>query len=97
MITFLTEIKIMPYTCLKVDLRAASLNTNDVFLLKNGGRSYVWSGKGSTGDEREMAKKIAAVIARGEQEVVYEGMSTIISGSHGVKYEDDCLLGCCTV
>jgi advillin len=62
------------------------LNTNDVFLLKIGGRSYVWCGKGSTGDEREMAKKIAAVMAPGEQEVVYEGMSTIISTSHGGKY-----------
>lgn len=57
----------------QVDLRAASLNTNDVFLLKIGGSSYVWCGKGSTGDEREMAKKIAAVIAPGDQEVVYEG------------------------
>lgn len=46
----------------------------------------MWCGKGSTGDEREMAKKIAAVMAPGEQEVVYEGMSTIISTSHGGKY-----------
>lgn len=57
----------------EVDLRAASLNTNDVFLLKTGGNNYIWCGKGSTGDEREMAKKIAAVIAPGEQETVYEG------------------------
>lgn len=57
----------------EVDLRAASLNTNDVFLLKNGGNKYIWCGKGSTGDEREMAKKIAAVIAPVEQETVYEG------------------------
>lgn len=57
----------------QVDLRAASLNTNDVFLLKNGGHTYIWCGKGSTGDEREMAKKIANSIAPGEQEVIYEG------------------------
>ncbi|XP_021921948.1 advillin-like isoform X2 [Zootermopsis nevadensis] len=57
----------------QVDLRAASLNTNDVFLLKIGGHSYVWCGKGSTGDEREMAKKVAAAVAPGEQEVIYEG------------------------
>lgn len=57
----------------EVDARAASLNTNDVFLLKTGGHSYIWCGKGSTGDEREMAKKIAAVMAPGDQEVVYEG------------------------
>jgi len=61
---------------LKVDLRAASLNTNDVFLLKTGGNSYIWCGKGSTGDEREMAKKIASAMAPGEQEIIYEGTST---------------------
>jgi len=57
----------------EVDLRAASLNTNDVFLLKNGGNNYIWCGRGSTGDEREMAKKIAAFMAPGEQETIYEG------------------------
>jgi len=61
---------------LKVELRAASLNTNDVFLLKTGGKNYIWYGRGSTGDEREMAKKTAAVIAPGEQEIIYEGTST---------------------
>jgi advillin len=50
-----------------------------VFLLKTGGHSYIWCGKGSTGDEREMAKKIAAVMAPGDQEVVYEGKSTFVS------------------
>lgn len=39
----------------------------------------MWYGKGSTGDEREMAKKIAAVIAPGEQEIVYEGTSNSAS------------------
>lgn len=38
----------------------------------------MWCGKGSTGDEREMAKKIAAVFAPGDQEVVYEGANTFI-------------------
>jgi advillin len=47
-----------------------------VFLLKTGGHSYIWCGKGSTGDEREMAKKIAAAMAPGEQEIIYEGTST---------------------
>lgn len=77
-ITYLTQIKTMSCICLKVDLRAASLNTNDVFLLKIGGSSFIWCGKGSTGDEREMAKKIAAIIAPGDQEVVYEGASTFM-------------------
>jgi hypothetical protein len=48
-------------------------------LLKNGGNNYIWCGKGSTGDEREMAKKIAAVMAPGEQEIIYEGTSTSAS------------------
>lgn len=77
-IKFFTQTKTNFHACLKVDLRAASLNTNDVFLLKVGGSNYVWCGKGSTGDEREMAKKIAAVIAPGDQEVVYEGTSTFM-------------------
>jgi len=50
-----------------------------VFLLKTDGNNYMWYGKGSTGDEREMAKKIAAVIAPGEQEIVYEGTSNSAS------------------
>jgi len=57
---------------IEVDLRAASLNTNDVFLLKYGDSNYIWCGKGSTGDGREMAKKIASVVGA-DQEVVYEG------------------------
>ncbi|KAJ9589746.1 hypothetical protein L9F63_017048 [Diploptera punctata] len=57
----------------QVDLRAASLNTNDVFILKSGGQSFIWCGKGSTGDEREMAKKICSTVAKGDHEVIYEG------------------------
>ena len=39
--------------------RAASLNSNDVFVLFTKSSVYIWCGKGSTGDEREMAKLIA--------------------------------------
>nr|CAD7454924.1 unnamed protein product [Timema tahoe] len=35
--------------------------------------NFLWSGKGSTGDEREMAKKIASTVVRGDYEVLYEG------------------------
>ncbi|CAH1789863.1 unnamed protein product [Owenia fusiformis] len=48
----------------QVDCRAASLNSNDVFVLFTKKDVYIWSGKGSTGDEREMAKHIATINPR---------------------------------
>lgn len=44
---------------LQVPMRAASLNSSNVFVIFDGHRSYIWAGKGSTGDEREMAKNIS--------------------------------------
>ncbi|XP_049830670.1 villin-1 isoform X1 [Schistocerca gregaria] len=58
---------------IEVDLRAASLNSNDVFVLKNHADTFVWCGKGATGDEREMAKKIADFVSKGDYTLVYEG------------------------
>lgn len=58
---------------LQVVLKASSLNSNDVFVLRNGSSCLVWCGKGSTGDEREMAKKIASSLTKSEFGVVYEG------------------------
>lgn len=52
--------------------RAASLNSNDVFVLVGDSASFLWCGKGSTGDEREIAKKIAAR-DRVDCITVYEG------------------------
>jgi len=43
----------------QVPCRAASLNSNDVFVLFTKSKVYIWCGKGSTGDEREMAKLVA--------------------------------------
>ncbi|XP_067001407.2 villin-1 [Anabrus simplex] len=57
----------------QVDLRAASLNSNDVFVLKGAKTCFVWCGKGATGDEREMAKQIAEVASHGDYALVYEG------------------------
>lgn len=54
-------------------MRAASLNSNDVFVIKAKTGLYIWCGKGSTGDEREMGKKVAQKVAIGEQQSVYEG------------------------
>ncbi|EMP28977.1 Advillin [Chelonia mydas] len=52
---------------------ASSLNSNDVFLLQTQAEHYLWYGKGSSGDEREMAKQLAATICEGTQETVAEG------------------------
>nr|XP_028577335.1 advillin [Podarcis muralis]XP_028577336.1 advillin [Podarcis muralis] len=52
---------------------AASLNSNDVFLLKTQADHYLWYGKGSSGDEREMAKELATTLCNGIQEMVAEG------------------------
>ncbi|GAB1598635.1 villin-1-like [Argonauta hians] len=43
----------------QVPMGASSLNSNDVFVIFDGHRSFIWAGKGSTGDEREMAKQIS--------------------------------------
>ncbi|XP_076064195.1 advillin-like isoform X2 [Oratosquilla oratoria] len=56
---------------IQVDFRAASLNSNDCFLVVTPQGTQVWCGKGSTGDERELAKSLAK--GRGEVTVVSEG------------------------
>ncbi|XP_060108858.1 advillin [Heteronotia binoei] len=57
----------------EVPASAASLNSNDVFLLKTQTEHYLWYGKGSSGDEREMAKQLSATFCDGIQETVAEG------------------------
>ncbi|XP_024618938.1 villin-1 [Neophocaena asiaeorientalis asiaeorientalis] len=57
----------------EVPARAASLNSNDVFILKTQSCCYLWCGKGCSGDEREMAKMVADTISRTEKQVVVEG------------------------
>uniref|UniRef100_A0A669F310 Villin like n=1 Tax=Oreochromis niloticus TaxID=8128 RepID=A0A669F310_ORENI len=57
----------------EVVARAASLSSNDVFLLKTDNISYLWYGKGCNGDEREMGKVISDVLSRHEKRVVMEG------------------------
>ncbi|XP_069838358.1 villin-1 [Dendropsophus ebraccatus] len=57
----------------EVPVRATSLNSNDVFVLKTKGICYLWCGKGCSGDERAMAKNVADIISRGEKVVVAEG------------------------
>ena len=45
----------------QVPIKASALNTNDCFVLIHPEENYVWLGKGSTGDEREMAKNMATL------------------------------------
>lgn len=49
---------------LKVPVSSSSLNTNDCFVLVSDEDVLVWLGRGSTGDEKEMAKIIARKIAK---------------------------------
>nr|XP_033801615.1 villin-1 isoform X1 [Geotrypetes seraphini]XP_033801616.1 villin-1 isoform X1 [Geotrypetes seraphini]XP_033801617.1 villin-1 isoform X1 [Geotrypetes seraphini]XP_033801619.1 villin-1 isoform X1 [Geotrypetes seraphini] len=57
----------------EVPVRASTLNSNDVFILKTPGSTYLWCGKGCSGDEREMAKYVTDFISRGEKVVIAEG------------------------
>lgn len=58
---------------IEVECKASSLNSNDVFVLQSTKAVYIWAGKGSTGDEREMAKQLASRSAAKEQNLVSEG------------------------
>jgi hypothetical protein len=60
----------------QVKLSASSLNTNDCFVLVSPRETYVWLGKGSTGDEKEMAKRIATHTDK-DPTVVYESEKII--------------------
>ncbi|XP_074125920.1 advillin [Sminthopsis crassicaudata] len=52
---------------------SSSLNSNDVFLLRTQNEHYLWYGKGSSGDERAMAKELARVLCDGTENTVAEG------------------------
>lgn len=56
----------------QVEMDASSLNTNDVFVIFTKTQVFIWCGKGSTGDEREMAKKVTSRSPR-EPVMVFEG------------------------
>ncbi|XP_018417607.1 PREDICTED: advillin [Nanorana parkeri] len=61
----------------EVPAYASSLNSNDVFLLKTQSEHYLWYGKGSSGDEREMAKQLATILTDGAEETLAEGQETV--------------------
>ncbi|CAI9621768.1 unnamed protein product [Staurois parvus] len=62
---------------IEVPAYASSLNSNDVFLLKTQAEHYLWYGKGSSGDEREMAKQLAVILSDGSEEALAEGQETL--------------------
>uniref|UniRef100_A0AAY4CLY5 HP domain-containing protein n=1 Tax=Denticeps clupeoides TaxID=299321 RepID=A0AAY4CLY5_9TELE len=62
---------------IEVPALASFLNSNDVFLLKSQAGVYLWCGKGSSGDERAMAKQVSTVISQGPVETVAEGQEPI--------------------
>uniref|UniRef100_A0A2P2I1V0 Advillin-like n=1 Tax=Hirondellea gigas TaxID=1518452 RepID=A0A2P2I1V0_9CRUS len=55
----------------EVDFRAGSLNSNDCFVVVSPHETFLWCGKGCTGDEREMAK--ALIKQRADPLMVMEG------------------------
>ncbi|XP_038646094.1 villin-1 [Scyliorhinus canicula] len=57
----------------EVPARSASLNSNDVFVLKTSDCCFLWYGKGCSGDEREVAKRVADTISKRDKQNVYEG------------------------
>ena len=90
--TFLLQVKgssLLSCKAVEEQLSASSLNTNDCFVLVQGGdrvsgllhctviskciaQVSVWHGKGSTGDEREIAKSIA-LQRNPDPEIIFEG------------------------
>ncbi|KAM9814016.1 advillin [Neosynchiropus ocellatus] len=66
---------------IEVPALASSLNSNDVFMLKSQSGLHLWCGKGSSGDERAMAKEISSVIGQNSQsgceEIIAEGQESL--------------------
>nr|XP_045729034.1 advillin [Mirounga angustirostris] len=57
----------------EVPALASSLNSSDAFLLRSQAEHYLWYGKGSSGDERAMAKELASLLCKGTEDTVAEG------------------------
>lgn len=66
---------------IEVPALAGCLNSNDVFLLKSQTSVFLWCGKGSSGDERAMAKEIIGVIGKG-----ITAVETIAEGQEPVEF-----------
>ncbi|XP_041824658.1 villin-1 [Melanotaenia boesemani] len=62
---------------IEVQARASSLNSNDVFVLKTPQSSFLWYGKGCSGDERVMGRAVSDVLSRQDKQVVMEGQEPV--------------------
>ena len=61
----------------EVTARAASLNSNDVFLMKLSDKAFVWEGSGASDDEKAFAEVVADYAAPdGDLVIVREGKET---------------------
>ncbi|PAA62739.1 hypothetical protein BOX15_Mlig017793g1, partial [Macrostomum lignano] len=60
----------------QVPTESGSLNSNDTFVLVSRQAIFIWCGKGTTGDEREVAKDIAKTISRRDYVLLCEGQET---------------------
>uniref|UniRef100_A0A8C2WPL2 Advillin n=1 Tax=Cyclopterus lumpus TaxID=8103 RepID=A0A8C2WPL2_CYCLU len=79
--TWIRNTVVSQFKLFQVPALATSLNSNDVFLLKSQSGIFLWCGKGSSGDERAMAKEVSSVIGQnsqqGSEEIVAEGQEPI--------------------
>ncbi|XP_043208965.1 advillin-like [Amphibalanus amphitrite] len=57
---------------LEVACRASSLNSNDAFVLRDGGRVFVWCGKNSVCEERDAARSIAFDFCKDSEPLIIE-------------------------
>jgi hypothetical protein len=58
----------------QVEEKAASLNSNDSFVLETPKATYLWYGKGCSGDERELANHVSTAVTPGREPIkVLEG------------------------
>ncbi|XP_065183499.1 gelsolin, cytoplasmic-like [Sycon ciliatum] len=57
----------------QVEEKASSLNSNDAFVLETPTATYIWCGKGCSGDERELAKHVAQGVSKREHILTLEG------------------------
>jgi len=58
----------------EVTARAASLNSNDVFLLKCPNKTFIWQGKGASEEEKSFADQVVKNVApTGDHIIVQEG------------------------
>ena len=58
---------------IQVPAKAGSLSSGDCFLLETGKVLYIWSGTGSSGDEREYAKAVSKSICKKDYNLILEG------------------------